>query len=548
MTWAKMKNVSKVALLAAFLTSAVCLSTVRAASLLPNGEQTFVDQNGKPLASGCVYFYIPGTSTPKDTYANPEGTALNTNPVTLTSAGRAVIYGSGTYRQVVVKYPCLPLGEQVWDQLTADPSSNITLFAGASAGTPNSVTVNAPSFTGQDGQIINYISTYTNTGGVTFNPSGFGNVPVVRDSATGPGPLTGGELVATNAVSLMYDATAGVFHIMSPINWPNTSGVPVGAIIPVTSFTAPTNYAFAYGQAVSRTAFPVLLSAMTLVQTGSISSGDPTITGLADTSQIGMGTAVEATGINAGTKILSCTSSSCKMDSNATTTRSGNMTFFAAGAGDGINTFNLPDYRGFGLLGRDNMGGTAANRTQTSTTMTTSSGSPTATVASASNLSLGMYVRSVNVPPGTTITAIAGTTLTLSANANGSGTLIAAQFSPLTNPEGLGVAGGSMLHVQTTAEIAAHSHNAYLNDPGHIHQFTSWPYRTQALNLAGATIGAAVYDQTTLNTASATTGMTLWSGSGGTGTQNATAVTGSSLPMTILNPTRTVNFAVRLTP
>lgn len=545
--WERMKNVSKVVcLLAAFLTPSLYHGAARAASLLPNAEQTFVDQNGKPLASGCVYFYVPGTSTPKDTFANPEGTATNTNPVVLDLAGRAIIYGVGTYRQVVVKAPCLPSGEQVWDQLTADPSSSITIFAGASSGTPNAVTVNAPSFTGQDGQIINYISTYTNSGGVTFNPSGFGNVPVVRDGATGPSPLTGGELVATNAVSLMYDATAGVFHIMSPITWPNTSGVPVGTVIPVSTFTAPTNFAFAYGQAVSRTLYPVLLAAMTSVQTGSISSGNPTITGLADTTQFGYGTPVEALGIPTGAKVISCTSSSCTMDQNATTTRSGNMTFFSAGAGDGSTTFNLPDYRGVTMVGRDNIGGTAANKIQVSTTMTTSSGSPTATVASATGLAVGMYVISVNVTPGTTISALSGTTVTLSANASGSGTLIAARFSPIISPQGLGIAGGSMTHTQLLSEVGPHDHDVFLNDPGHSH--TTVPKGQGNYPAQPGGDNSAAVNTATVTTSTNTTGITVRSASGGGGTQNKTAASPAATPMIVLNPARTINFAVRLTP
>lgn len=35
------------------------------------------------------------------------------------------------------------------------------------------------------------------------------------------------------------------------------------------------------------------------------------------------------------------------------------------GAGDGVNTFNLPDLRGRTLFGRDNLGGAAANRLTT---------------------------------------------------------------------------------------------------------------------------------------------------------------------------------------
>ena len=53
-------------LLAAALLLVFSLPAV-AATLLPNGKQLFTDSNGAPLAGGSVYFYIPGTSTPKDT-------------------------------------------------------------------------------------------------------------------------------------------------------------------------------------------------------------------------------------------------------------------------------------------------------------------------------------------------------------------------------------------------------------------------------------------------------------------------------------------------
>lgn len=549
----RIRYVTSGALLAALLTLGVYHPPVHAATLLPNGEQTFVDENGKPLASGCVYFYVPGTNTPKDTWVNPGGTATNTNPVILDAAGRAIIYGVGTYRQVVKKYPCGSLGEQVWDQLTADTASSTTIFAGASAGTPNAITVIAPAFTGEDGQVINYISINTNTGGATINPSGFGNVQIVRDGSSGPGALLGGELVATNAVSLIYDATAGVFHILSPVTWPNTSGVPVGTMVAHMGFTAPTNYAFAYGQAVSRTTYAALFAALTLQQTGSISSGSPDITGLADTTQIGYAQPVEATGIPPGTTILRCTSTTCTMSANASVTRSGTMTFFAYGAGDGSLTFNLPDMRGRTVIGRDNMGSTAANISQVSTTISTTSASPTATVASATGIAIGMTVATANVPAGTTVTAISGTTLTLSGNASATAVAIAARFSLLTDAQALGEAGGAMSHVPVAAETAAHNHPVFLNDPGHVH----------ALNAAGPTIpsGSPVYSVITNvnpapgtgvnlgNTNSATTSITVRDQSGGLGTANQTANnTAGGNPFAILNPTRNVNYAVRLTP
>lgn len=58
---------------------------------LPNVKQQFLDDNGAPLASGKVYTYIAGTTTPLVTYSDDEQTA-NANPVVLDSAGRADIW------------------------------------------------------------------------------------------------------------------------------------------------------------------------------------------------------------------------------------------------------------------------------------------------------------------------------------------------------------------------------------------------------------------------------------------------------------------------
>lgn len=531
-----MRYVKSGLLALALLTGITYPPPAQAATLLPNGVQTFLDSNGAPVAGGCVYFYVPGTTTPKDTYLDPSGSNANTNPVQLDGAGRAVIYGVGTYRQVVTQpgtnpgAPCAPPGTQEWDQLTADTSPSVIIYAGASAGTPNSITVTAPSFTGTDGQVINFISTNTNTAAATLNPSGFGAIQVVRDSATGPGALTGGELVATNAVSVIYDANAGVFHILSPVNWPSTAGVPVGTVIPVAGFSAPTDYAFAYGQAVSRTTYASLFSALTLGQTGSISSGSPTITGLADTTQLGFGMPVESTGIPAGATVLSCTSSTCTLSANATLTRSGTMTFFAYGNGDGSTTFNLPDYRGLGMIGRDNMGGTAANNSQVSTTITTTSGSPTATVASASGLALGMYVQSVNVPAGTTITAISGTTLTLSLNATATAGGTAARFSPMVEAQALGVRGGGLTSTLVTTNLPPYTPSGSVSTT--INNGTSIFKSDGGSAQPGGAVGAT---NTTVNiTASSTF------------TGNAQG--GLSIPVQLLNPHRTVNYAVRLVP
>lgn len=91
------------------------IAFAQTASLLPNAMQTFFDNNGKPLTSGTVTFYIPSTSTLKATWKDAGETILNTNPVVLDAAGRAVIYGSGNYRQVLKDRN----GNTIWDKLTS---------------------------------------------------------------------------------------------------------------------------------------------------------------------------------------------------------------------------------------------------------------------------------------------------------------------------------------------------------------------------------------------------------------------------------------------
>lgn len=82
--------------------------------IIPNGKRQFVDRNGRPLASGRVYFYIPSTYTPKTTWQDSAGTIPNANPVQLDAYGQAVIFGSGAYRQLVLD----SVGNQIWDEVT----------------------------------------------------------------------------------------------------------------------------------------------------------------------------------------------------------------------------------------------------------------------------------------------------------------------------------------------------------------------------------------------------------------------------------------------
>lgn len=129
----------------------------------------------------------------------------------------------------------------------------------------------------------------------------------------------------------------------------------------------------------------------------------------------------------------------------------------AYGSADGTH-FNVPDLRGRVPVGADNLGGSAANRMQLTSTLTTTSGSPTATVGSATDLVEGMYVVSANVPAGTKVNNVSGTTVTLSANASGTGSAVAARFSNLTDAQTLGSTGGAQGISVNVDQMPSHTH------------------------------------------------------------------------------------------
>lgn len=90
-------------------------------SLLPNGKQRFVDNNGRPLIGGRVYYYTPNTSTPKNTWQDESMTVLNTNPIVLDARGECTAWGTGRYRQVVRDSS----GNLIWDRIVTDLSAQI---------------------------------------------------------------------------------------------------------------------------------------------------------------------------------------------------------------------------------------------------------------------------------------------------------------------------------------------------------------------------------------------------------------------------------------
>lgn len=377
-------------ILAALLALVCFCAPSYSATLLPPGKVTFTDANGKPLAGGTVAFYLPNTTTPKQTWQDAGQTVLNTNPVKLDSAGRATIYGSGAYRQIVKDQ----YGNLIWDQLTADTSSSQIAWGGTSTGTANAQSVSATNFTSADGQIVGFIAGFTNTGPTTVTANGSAPIPVLVDGQSGSVSLSGQEIRQGAAILLIYDANRGAFHLATGAG--GAFGFGAQQSLPAANVTdlglIPTHNVLVTGSAtitsfgssadVNIPLFAVTFGgSSTLVGSGSlivpngrlaVSSGDT-----AFAMYLGSGVwrllayqAISQTGSPPG-MIMAYGAQGCPAGWLDTTggaiSRANFPALFSAigtiwGAGDGSTTFSLPDFRGLFLRMQDASAGRDPSR------------------------------------------------------------------------------------------------------------------------------------------------------------------------------------------
>lgn len=156
---------------------------------LPNGFTQFLDSNGSPIVNGTVAFYVPGTTTPKTTWQDPYQTIVNPQTITLDGAGRALIWGSGIYRQVVKDQN----NNLIWDQLSG--GYNCTSAAGSPQGANGALQFN-------NAGIFGGLSLGNSSQVLIGNASGpptWGNIPV----GALPGGTTGtGAFVLQNSPTI----------------------------------------------------------------------------------------------------------------------------------------------------------------------------------------------------------------------------------------------------------------------------------------------------------------------------------------------------------
>ena len=146
-----------------------------------------------------------------------------------------------------------------------------------------------------DSQLITFVAPLTNAAGATLNVDSLGAIPICVDAAGTPIPA--GVLVGGTPYMVTYYNSISQFRLWNLFASPYN--IPLGGMMPYIGATAPnSNFAFPFGQAISRTTYAALFA----------------------------------------------------------------LTGTAFGVGDGSTTFNIPDLRGRVAAGRDDMGGSSAAR------------------------------------------------------------------------------------------------------------------------------------------------------------------------------------------
>lgn len=142
-----------------------------------------------------------------------------------------------------------------------------------------------------------------------------------------------------------------------------------GMISPYAGFSSPSGWLLCDGSTVSRSTYSSLFSnissSWTTATTTNLSTTISGLTGMSSSVHVGWG--ISGTNIPSGATILSVTNATTVVISAAATgtaTGTANIAISAYGfTGDGnTTTFNIPDLRGRSIIGKDNMGGTSANR------------------------------------------------------------------------------------------------------------------------------------------------------------------------------------------
>ena len=165
------------------------------------------DSTGAPLASGKVYSYAAGTSTPKSLWQDNAQSSAHTNPATLDSQGKLLAFAEGNYKLVIKNSS--DVTQYTLDNLWFSSNDVALLNVGTTGGSANAQTGSTSvdiSSTIPTGTIVRGIAGYTNTGAATFNLNGDGAV-TIKTKRSASVDLGAGAILAGEVFAVYYDGT-----------------------------------------------------------------------------------------------------------------------------------------------------------------------------------------------------------------------------------------------------------------------------------------------------------------------------------------------------
>ena len=276
-------------------------------SLIPNAKQQYLDANGNPLAGGFVYYYIPGTTTFKNTYQDAGLTILNTNPIILDSAGECITYGDGSYRQIVTDVN----GNLIWDQPTVTCAT--VSYVDSKIAALGTMSVQNASSVAITGGTINGV-TGTNSGMTVGNATNANNL-LNNNWATSSAQTINTFTGSISTTTLTVSATSVTVRIGSTL-----SGTGVTANTQITNQLTSTASAvvsptFSSGGAIG--AYAVTLSAGTSIAVGQLVTG---------------------TGLASGTLVINVNGAIITLSNAFTVQAAGTYNFYTPG---GVGTYTV---------------------------------------------------------------------------------------------------------------------------------------------------------------------------------------------------------------
>lgn len=172
-------------------------------------KQKFFDNNGKPAAGYKLFTYAAGTATKLATSQDAGTGSPNTNPITLDFRGECNLW---VPPNVAYKYVFAPPNDTdppthpIWTVDDIVDAQLVTLWGGVDTGFANAYVLDfVANFTAyQDGIVIYWLPSNTNTGASTINVNGLGPVPITNQDGSA---LYQGQLQANQVALIVYRGT-----------------------------------------------------------------------------------------------------------------------------------------------------------------------------------------------------------------------------------------------------------------------------------------------------------------------------------------------------